>query len=71
MTDSVITISVSLPADCAKPLDNHADAGTYGSSREDVVRHFVCRAVGVDPVMPAPKKVAKKKVAKKKAAKKN
>ena len=47
--DDIIILSVTLPSGCGDPLDNLANAGSYGSSREDVARHFICRALGVDP----------------------
>ena len=69
--DAVIILSkLELPAGCTKPIDNLVAAGAYGSSREEVVRHFVCSRLGVDPSA-APKPVAKKKAAKKKAPKKS
>lgn len=68
---STITISkIELPSECAKALDNLADAGAYGSTREAVVRHFVCSRLGVDPTIVA-KKVSKKKASKKKVTKKS
>ena len=47
--EAVIILSVTLPGGCVTPLDNLVNAGSYGSSREDVARHFICRALGVDP----------------------
>lgn len=47
--DAVIILSVTLPGGCATPLDNLVAAGSYGSSREVVALHFICRALGVDP----------------------
>lgn len=45
----IIISSIELPEDCAVALDNLVAAGSYGSSREDVARHFICRALGIDP----------------------
>ena len=45
----IIILSVTLPRTCEVPLDNLVNAGSYGSSREDVARHFICRSLGVDP----------------------
>jgi len=45
----IIILSITLPDGCGVPLDNLVNAGSYGSSREDVARHFICRALGVDP----------------------
>ncbi len=47
--DDIIILSVSLPAECAVPLDNLAAAGKYGSSREEVAHHYLCRALGANP----------------------
>lgn len=47
--EDIIILSVTLPGGCAGPLDNLVAAGSYGSSREDVALHFICRALGVDP----------------------
>ena len=65
--DAVIILSkLELPAGCTKPIDNLVAAGAYGSTREEVVRHFVCSRLGVDPSKaPPPKKKAKKKAGKK------
>ena len=47
--EDIIILSVTLPGGCVTPLDNLVAAGSYGSSREDVALHFICRALGVDP----------------------
>ena len=68
--DGVIILSnIELPAGCTKPIDNLVAAGAYGSTREAVVRHFVCSRLGIDPAE-AQKPTAKKKATKKKATKK-
>ena len=47
--EAVIILSVSLPAECNTPLDNMVANGAYGSTREEVARHFICSRLGVDP----------------------
>lgn len=47
--EGVIILSITLPDGCVTPLDNLVAASSYGSSREDVALHFICRALGVDP----------------------
>lgn len=53
---AIIILSISLPAECETPLDNMVANGAYGSTREEVACHYICRALGVDPhaAPPAP-----------------
>ena len=67
---SSIKIEIELPAECTAPLDNLVENGAYGSTREVVVRHFICSRLGVDPSKITPP-VSKKKTTKKKTTKKS
>ena len=47
--EDIIILSISLPTECNVPLDNMVTNGAYGSTREEVARHFICSRLGVDP----------------------
>jgi len=41
--------SCELPPAAAEALNNMVENGAYGNTPAEVVRHYVCRAFGVDP----------------------
>jgi len=48
--DSVVAHgSCELPPAAAEALNNMVESGAYGNTPAEVVRHFICTRLGVDP----------------------